>query len=113
LPFPEVALKNGVVEIRAKNPNLSFTNAYNQLMREQPKLFVTGDDVGIRNRHQWEIINEGLKLMKANPGMERETAHNLLMQKRPEFVYGPVRARNPKREDGERRKGPRKAGGHS
>jgi hypothetical protein len=113
LPFPEVALKNGVAEIRAKNPNLSFTNAYNQLMREQPKLFVTGDDVGNRNRHQWEIINEGLKLMKANPGMERETAHNLLMQKRPEFVYGPVRARNPKREDGERRKGPRKAGGHS
>jgi hypothetical protein len=46
LPFPEVALKNGVAEIRAKNPNLGFTNAYNQLMREQRKLFVTGDDVG-------------------------------------------------------------------
>jgi hypothetical protein len=72
---------------------MSFVDAYNVLMRERPKLFVAADDAG--NPHQLEIIDEAHKLMKANPGMERETAHLLLMQKRPELFRDPSVIKSP------------------
>jgi predicted nucleic acid-binding Zn ribbon protein len=88
LPFPEVALKNGVAEIRAKNPNLSFTNAYNQLMREQPKLFVEATGPAMETDRDQRISDACQEIMKKNPGMMFETAYNLLVQTRPDLFPG-------------------------
>jgi hypothetical protein len=99
LPFPEVALKNGVAEIRAKNPNLSFTNAYNQLMREQPKLFVEATGPALETDRDQRISDACQEIMKKNPGMMFETAYNLLVQTRPDLFPGAHGVR-----DGERRK---------
>lgn len=88
-------IKAGVADIRSKNPNLSFAAAYDQLMREQPKLSVEATGPAMKTERDQEISDACQELMKANPGMMFATAYNLLMQKRPELFRDSSEAGNP------------------
>jgi hypothetical protein len=77
-------IKNGVADIRAKNPSLSFVDAYNLLATDRPGLFKDSRDSEKTKRDQ-EISEEAYKLMKLNPGMMFSTATSLLVMTRPDL----------------------------
>jgi hypothetical protein len=77
-------IKRGVADIRAKNPGMSFVEAYNQLATDRPDVLEEYAPAKDAKREQ-EISDEAHKLMKLNPGMMFSTATGLLAMTRPDL----------------------------
>jgi hypothetical protein len=80
-------IKDRVAEIQAKNPSLSFVEAYNQLAMDRPGLFKDSRDVTEIDRDQ-RISDACFELMAKNPGMTFSTACSLLAMTRPDLFLG-------------------------
>jgi hypothetical protein len=74
-------IKRGVADIRAKNPGMSFVEAYNQLARDRPDVLEEYAPAKDADRDQ-RISDACQELIAKNPGMMFETAHSLLKMTR-------------------------------
>src|SRR5258707_52187 len=94
----QALIKSAVEEIRARNPAMSFAEAYNQLAREKPELFPkveAGDQSAVNPEHVKEMVSLSrdalqreikaavAEVQREKPGLSFQSAYALLQTRRP------------------------------